>query len=152
MTVALGPSVLMTAGMQDFTQAFGLWVGDDGILYVTDRPARMVRRYTTAGAPLPPWGPTLPGGIELACCVVAAFAGQLGQSGAHFADGGLEHGIRILPEREEAGVMVDRACLIAALLVQFPQSLETGRQFPGISLGRLDHRASADRALVGGEG
>src|SRR5207244_395834 len=34
----------------------GLWVGDDGVLYVTDRSARVVRRYAADGTPLGAWG------------------------------------------------------------------------------------------------
>jgi len=46
-----------TIGAGDIQQAFGLWVADNGALYVTDRPAHLVRRYAPDGAALAAWGP-----------------------------------------------------------------------------------------------
>ena len=50
----------MGSGTQ-ILQPFGLWVSDEGVLYVTDRPARRVRLYSTAtGESLGTWGPVFP--------------------------------------------------------------------------------------------
>lgn len=56
---AQGQYVATLAGPDDLSLPLGLWVSDEGVVYLTDRAAHVVRRYTTDGTALAPWGPNV---------------------------------------------------------------------------------------------
>ncbi len=69
------------AGPNELAEPLGLWVSDQGVVYVTDRQGNAIRRFTTDGVALPSWNIFAPQNIE-------GTNGAPGQPAFYVSDGG----------------------------------------------------------------